>query len=83
MRRPNTVMRCDRHHVYLPRPESHERAAVHFAGHQPQPVCCRRDDGRKCSAGITAGGMSIGTTFGRIVNRSARAAHKEAQHETV
>lgn len=40
--------------------------------------------GNVLGKGYTAGvGMSIGTTFGRIAGiEAARAAHKEAQHET-
>ncbi|SUH04585.1 TcuA: flavoprotein used to oxidizetricarballylate to cis-aconitate [Salmonella enterica subsp. enterica] len=87
MRRPTTVMRCD--------PASrlptwalkvNERAAVHFAGHPSRNLFVAGEmmAGNVLGKGYTAGvGMSIGTTFGRIAGiEAARAAHKEAQHET-
>ncbi|EAA7189690.1 FAD-dependent tricarballylate dehydrogenase TcuA [Salmonella enterica subsp. enterica serovar Napoli] len=63
-----------------------ERAAVHFAGHPSRNLFVAGEmmAGNVLGKGYTAGvGMSIGTTFGRIAGiEAARAAHKEAQHET-
>lgn len=63
-----------------------ERAAAHFAGHPSRNLFVAGEmmAGNVLGKGYTAGvGMSIGTTFGRIAGiEAARAAHKEAQHET-
>ncbi len=85
MRRPTTVMRCDPASRLPTGLKVNERAAVHFAGHPSRNLFVAGEmmAGNVLGKGYTAGvGMSIGTTFGRIAGIAARAAHKEAQHET-